>query len=327
MTGYYTQLKIVIKVVMSEETTVKEQLHLLATHLDACLQTLPEDAMRLFHGRGHCYEGLSFINIDWFSPVIWVVLYGDVEESFVSALAELLSGLSAKQPLIEAVSIQRRVKGRAQQDVVYGKIPESCVAKEDGMQIALNLSENQNIGFFLDAKPGRQWLAERAQDKRVLNLFAYTCSFSVAALQAGAKSVVNIDMAKGAIATGQRNHAINNLDSKRVRFLPHDIFRSTKKLQQYGPYDLVVMDPPSRQKGSFEAEKDYAKLIRKLQPMLADGAEILACLNAPYLDDQFLPNLFADNLPEYTLHHRLTQRDDFPEADLNCCLKMQVFKI
>ena len=311
---------------MTQETSVAEKIDFLSTHLQKPLSALPEDATRLFHGRGHCYEGLSFINIDWFAPVIWVVLYGDVEDALVEALAQMLSELAKQQPAIEAVSIQRRVKGRAQQDVVFGKMPEHCVAKEDGMVIALNLSENQNIGFFLDAKPGRQWLAERAKGKRVLNLFAYTCSFSVAALKAGADNVLNIDMAKGALATGQRNHALNDLDRSRASFLPHDIFRSTKKLQKYGPYDLVIMDPPSRQKGSFEAEKDYAKLIRKLAPMLAPGAEILACLNAPYLGEQFVPDLFAENLPEYSLQYRLPQREDFPEADLQCCLKMQVFK-
>ncbi len=310
-----------------ECSTLVQQLQ---QHLDRQLAALPEEASRLFHGRGHCYDGLSFINIDWFRPVVWVVLYGDVEDAFVADLAAMLSSLAASAAGvaagIQAVSIQRRVKGRAQQDLVFGTLPERCYAQEDGFRIELNLSHNQNIGFFLDAKPGRQWLAQRARGKRVLNLFSYTCSFSVAALKAGAESVVNIDMARGALATGQRNHQLNGLDIQRAHFLPHDIFRSMSKLQKYGPYDLVVMDPPSRQKGSFEAEKDYGKLIRKMQPMLADGAEILACLNAPYLGESFLPERFAKNLPDCVLVERLAQRDDFPEADLNCCLKMQVFK-
>ncbi|NRB42481.1 MAG: class I SAM-dependent methyltransferase, partial [Pseudomonadales bacterium] len=208
-------------------TSVTEKLQQLQAHLQNQFNVLPTDASRLFHGRGHCYDDLKFINIDWFEPVIWVVLYGDVDDEFVTALAALLSSMAAEQDKIKAVSIQRRVKGKAQQDVVYGQMPEKCIAVEDGFKMVLNLSENQNIGFFLDARPGRQWLAEKAAGKRVLNLFSYTCSFSIAALKAGADSVVNIDMAKGALATGQRNHALNDLDIKRASFLPHDIFRST----------------------------------------------------------------------------------------------------
>ena len=211
--------------------------------------------------------------------------------------------------------------------MIYGEIPAVCYALEDGLRYGLNFSHNQNIGFFLDAKPGRQWLRQQAEGKRVLNLFAYTCSFSVSARAGGAAAVVNIDMAGSALAMGQRNHALNQQSLVGLKFLPHEFFRSTKKLASLGPYDVVIIDPPSRQKGSFEADKDYARVLRKLAPMLAPNATILACLNAPYLDDDFLPQLFANNLPEYQLQQRLAQRSDFPEADLSKCLKMQVFTV
>lgn len=298
----------------------------LINELDQAFNCLAEDASRLFHGRGQCFDTLNFVNVDWFSPVVWVVLYGDVSEEVVLRLASYLKSIAINNSLIETVLIQRRVSGKAQQDVVYGQLPNRCFAKESGMKFELNFSRNQNIGFFLDAQPGRQWLQERAAGKRVLNLFSYTCSFSVAAMEGGASHVVNIDMAKGALATGQKNHSFNNVDLTKVSFLPHDIFRSMRKLEQYGPYDLVVIDPPSRQKGSFEAEKDYGRLLSKLRPMLAEGAEILACLNAPYYDEKFLPEAFAANLDEFKQVERLAQRADFPEQDLGRCLKMQVFK-
>lgn len=300
-------------------------LEILRQELATRINTLPDDATRLFHGRGHCYPGLEFINIDWFNPVIWVVLYGDVAEDTVAAVSNLLIEMAEGRAGIAAIALQRRIAGRAQQDIIYGCLPEKTYAWESGMRYELNLSENQNIGFFLDAQPARQWVREHAAGKRVLNLFAYTCSFSVAAMQGGAAGVVNIDMAKSAIATGQRNHALNGLDISRVKFLPHDIFRSTRKLQDLGPYDLVIVDPPSRQKGSFEAEKDYGRLLKKLEPMLAENAMVIACLNAPYLSEDFLLDSFVQSLPAYSLQERLPQRPDFPEKDRNCALKMQVF--
>lgn len=293
--------------------------------LEESFQRGGDDACRLFHGRGHCYPGLEFINVDWFKPVVWVVIYGEPDAALVAALQQAVCAFARQHAQIEAVAWQQRVRGRAGQQVIYGHLPETCYAEEAGARYYLNLAENQNIGFFLDAEPGRQWLRHHAQGKRVLNLFAYTCSFSVAALQGGAAHVVNIDMAKSVIATGQRNHALNQLDQQSVSFLPHDIFRSTRKLEQLGPYDLVVIDPPSRQKGSFSADKDYARLVCKLKPMLAEDALILACLNAPYLAEHFLPDVFAAELPQAQFVERLPQRLDFPEKDLDCCLKMQVF--
>lgn len=288
---------------------------------------LPPDNARLFHGRGHCYPQLEFINIDWFAPVVWVVIYGEQPAHLLQQLSIQLAEWAAVHPAVHCVAIQQRVKGKATQYVCYGEMPESCYAQENGMRFLLNFTENQNIGFFPDAQPARHWVYEQAKGKRVLNLFAYTCSFSVAALKGGAQSVLNMDMAKSVLAVGQRNHALNACDGTNVQFMPHDVFRSTRKLEDNGPYDLIILDPPSRQKGSFEAEKDYPKLISKLKPMLADNAQILACLNAPYLPEDFLPSAFAQHLPQYSLQQRLPQRADFPEKDENCCLKMQVFAV
>ena len=86
----------------------------------------------------------------------------------------------------------------------------------------------------------------------VLNLFAYTCAFSVVALQAGARLVVNVDMGQGTMATGQQNHQINGITAG-ASFLVHDIFKAWGKINRSGPYGLVIVDPPSYQKGSFIA--------------------------------------------------------------------------
>ena len=288
-------------------------------------QQLPEDHLRLFHGRGHCYPDLEFINIDWFKPLAWVVIYGQQSDDFLQQLNALLRRWAENNSDIACVAIQQRLKTGVVQTICYGQMPEESYAAEDGLRFHLKFSDNQNIGFFADAKPARQWVTQQAANKRVLNLFAYTCSFSVAAIKGGAQSVLNMDMAKSAIVTGQRNHALNDFEPSKANFLAHDIFRSTRKLESRGPYDLIILDPPSRQKGSFEAEKDYPRLLKRLAPMLAESAQILACLNAPYLGENFLAEIFAEHLPHYTMQQRLAQREDFPERDSNRCLKMLVF--
>ena len=110
---------------------------------------------------------------------------------------------------------------------------------------------------------------------KVLNLFAYTCAFSVVALQAGARQVVNLDMSHGALAIGQHNHQLNGITAG-ASFLGHDLFTSWGKVNRGGPYDLVISDPPSFQKGSFVATKDYARLMRRLPELLAPGGHAAA---------------------------------------------------
>ncbi len=149
--------------------------------------------------------------------------------------------------------------------------------------------------------PGRAWLRERAAGKRVLNLFSFTCAFSVAALAGGAERVVNIDLSRPALALGQANQAANGFGAADVHYLPHNVFRSWKKLHSLGRYDLIVADPPSAQKGSFQVERDYAKVLRRLPKLLAPEAELLICLNAPWLEREWLQALVADNLPGATL--------------------------
>jgi len=292
-----------------------------------------DESQRIFHGRGHCFEGLHFINVDWFKPVIWVVVYGEQDASVLENIQQALVSAAEASPHIQTIAFQQRLRGKSEQAIWYGELAETVYAQELGAKFELELSANQNIGFFLDAKPARQWLRQQAKGKRVLNMFSYTCAFSVIALQdsvadeaEGAAHVVNIDMAKGPIAQGQRNHALNDIALDRVSYLPHDVFRSMRNLEKRGPYDIVVIDPPSKQRKSFEADKDYLKLLKKLSPLLSENATVVALLNAPFLDEQFLPAAFAEALPELQYLERLPQRPDFPEQDLNRCLKMQLFQ-
>jgi 23S rRNA (cytosine1962-C5)-methyltransferase len=204
-------------------------------------------------------------------------------------------------------------------------VPEPHVVSEAGARYRVQVLQGQNHGLFLDMAEGRRWVREHARDARVLNLFAYTCAFSVAALQGGAAEVINLDMASGAMAAGRDNHALNFAGTPqhgRARYLVHDLFSSWGKVTRLGPYDLVIADPPSFQKGSFVASKDWPRLLRRLPELLAPGGHALLCLNAPEIPEQWLREQMATEAPMLLVAQRLANPAAFADVSPDRALKV-----
>jgi 23S rRNA (cytosine1962-C5)-methyltransferase len=288
---------------------------------------MPTDAQRLFHGRGGLHPGNEAWTLDAYPPVWLVTKFGEATPEEQAALTRALQArqnqVAPDQPL-NAV-LQTRHEGRSETTVLSGSVPESHVVAEDGARYRVNLLRGQNHGLFLDMAEGRRWVRAHAQGHKVLNLFAYTCAFSVAALQGGAKEVINLDMAQGALTTGQQNHQLNGLAGG-ARFLAHDLFSTWGKVTRMGPYGLVIMDPPSYQKGSFVANKDYARLIRRLPDLLRPGGHALLCLNAPEIPEGFLRDLLAAEAPELVIEQRLTNPAVFADVSPDRALKVLVVR-
>lgn len=271
------------------------------------------EARRLFHGRGHSFEGYSDLTIDAYPPLIMVILYRERPQPWLEDLTALLRSELPQEP--EAILLQERFLPGAPSRLLHGTLPVELDAFEEDLRFRLRLGDAQNVGFFPDMAVGRTLVRQLGRNKRVLNLFAYTCGFSLAALAGGAAHVVNLDMNRGALELGKRNHRINGFDPRRAHFLPLELFRSFGKLRKLGPFDLVICDPPASQGESFTAERHWPKLIRRLPELLAPGGEILACLNGPHLPPDFLTLLFSEILPEARKLASRVPGPDFPEAE------------
>ncbi len=271
----------------------------------------PEQCRRLFHGRGHAYPGYEHLNIDWLPPVALITLYREVERGWLESLAD---ELMAQMPGCRSLQVQYRCRPRAPFELLRGEAVDELVVEEGGLKYALSLGANQNTGLFLDMRNGRDWVREHAEGRRVLNLFAYTCAFSVAAVAGGAASVLNVDISKAALARGRDNHRLNDHDLGRVRFEGVDIFKSFSRIRKRGPFDLLICDPPSLQKGSVDVVRDYKKIIRRVPEFMAPGAELLLCLNSPDLDEEFLLETVAAECADCRYIERIANPEVFREA-------------
>jgi 23S rRNA (cytosine1962-C5)-methyltransferase len=292
---------------------------------------LPTDAQRVFHGRGGRYPGCEHWTLDAFPPVWVLTSFQPVADAELACFGEALAArwalLAPGQPLNWV--FQLRHEGHSDTRLMAGSVPQPHIVSEDGARYGVHVAKGQNHGLFLDMAEGRRWVRAHVAAHpglKVLNLFAYTCAFSVVAKQAGAGLVANIDMSDGALAIGKRNHALNGV-GEGAGFWPHDIFSSWGKITKVGPWDLIIVDPPSFQKGSFVATKDYARLMRRLPDLLAPGGHVLLCLNAPELPLAFLRDQMRELAPQLHLVQQVANPVVFADASPDRALKVLVYAL
>ena len=293
------------------------------THLEENSKELTNEFKRLFHGRGGLYDEWKNVTIDSIDEILSVAFYSEVEleNGFLEMLKEFILNTRHK-----TIVLQRRYLKGHPSEVLVGELDDNLFVVENGMKIKLNLLSNRNSGYFPDMKIGREFVRENSKDKSVLNLFSYTCTFSIAASLGGATKVSNIDMSKGALSTGRANHHLNDLEMRGISFHPYNILKSFSRIKKKGPYDLIIIDPPTFQKGSFEATKDYRKLIMKLPQIASEDCTLLACLNSPDLDVEFIKELIKELAPSFKFVKRLENVKEFASLEEDRSLKNLVFK-
>ncbi|MFW3425745.1 class I SAM-dependent methyltransferase [Aliarcobacter butzleri] len=277
---------------------------------------------RVFHGRGNFYEDFNYLTVDSLNEILFATFFEESsdENEIINALKDIANAYNYKTFIV-----QKKYKKYELNEAIIGEIPPFYIVVENGLKYKINFF-NKNIGIFLDMKIGREYISSISKDKNVLNLFSYTCAFSVVAINAKAKQVVNVDMAKGALTTGRENHHINNLDTKKVKFMPYDILKSWNRIKKEGPYDIIIIDPPSFQKGSFAATKDYEKIIKKLPELASENCIVLSCLNAPELDSDFIKQKFEEFAPTFKFEKRLENLKEFITNNEEKSLKNLIFK-
>ncbi len=198
-------------------------------------------------------------------------------------------------------------------------IPLETVVREAGVRYALDFEAGYSHGLFLDQRANRA-LIRRAAPKRLLNTFAYTCSFSVVAALGGAETV-SVDLSKRSIERGRANFALNGLDpGAGHRFLADDVLDVIPRLARRGEkFDAIILDPPTFSRGNkgrrWQVEQHFEGLLAATLDIAAPGARILLSTNCAKLNPQAL-----ERMARYCLKvartggslHREPSLPDFP---------------
>jgi 23S rRNA (cytosine1962-C5)-methyltransferase len=246
--------------------------------------------------------------VDGELPGIAVDLFGDVAVlSLYSEFAEdderaVVGALAAAHPL-RAIYLKRRPKEarrRANEDALrvapptpaFGPPVPSLEVLEQGARFEIRPGNGLSVGLYLDARDVRARVRDIARGRRVLNTFAYTCGFGVAARLGGAERVVNLDVSRKVLDWGQANYRLNHLDAERVDFVSGDAFDWLARFQRKGnEFDLVILDPPGFSTAGqrrFSASKDYHRLIAAAAEVEPRGGLMVVMCNVESMAEEVL---------------------------------------
>ena len=157
------------------------------------------------------------------------------------------------------------------------------LGSEEGLNYLIRSTDGLSSGLFADMREGRARVRAWAEGKTVLNTFAYTCGFGVAAMAGGAARVLNLDLSRSVLAWGQENYRLNGFEPDGRDFVFGDVFDWLARFARRGEaFDLVILDPPSfstTKTTRFSAAKDTAQLAELAARVVSPGGQLLACSN------------------------------------------------
>jgi len=221
--------------------------------------------------------------VDWWDGRVSISTYLELEREHQPDWLEAMVAEVASRLAIEANAIfvkQRRKQKGADQ---YGKVGEAgdrFVVSEGPCKLWINLSDYLDTGLFLDHRTTRTIVADAARGKRMLNLFAYTGSFSVHAAMAGALETTSVDLSNTYCSWTRDNLDLNELPEAKNRVVQGDVFEFLERQRSAGErYDTIVVDPPifsnsKRMTSSFDVQRDHRDLLHAAQTVCRVGAEV-----------------------------------------------------
>lgn len=245
-----------------------------------------ESAFRLFNG---FTEGCPNLVIDIYGSTLVVHNYADDPTQYEEIINEVKSYIQSALIWLHAGILKTR-NGTTQEDkrgkLLFGTAIDRKI-KEHGVWYAIDLTLNRDSSLYLDTRNLRKWIIENLKDKSVLNTFAYTGSFGVAALAGRASRVVQIDLNREFLNIAKTSYTLNGFPIQKGDFISRDFFEQVGNMKRENKrFDCVIIDPPfysTTSKGKVDQMHDSARLINKVRPLINDGGILIAINNALYV--------------------------------------------
>jgi len=239
--------------------------------------------------------------------------HDDSSEPFLEEVTSILCSLFGVNS--ENIYWKKRIKReRLEQYEKLDKEEDFFEVFEYGVRFWINLKDYLDTGLFLDHRETRQLVAAQASGKRLLNLFAYTCSFSIHAAMQGASFTTSVDMSNSYTRWGIENFVLNNLSLENNEVIRADVLQFLENPKSE-LYDVIVIDPPtiSRSKkmvGMFDVQKDHLALITNAKKWLAPGGTLFFSTNSRQfkLDESIQAKEITNKTIPFDFHNKKIHR-------------------
>lgn len=171
------------------------------------------------------------------------------------------------------VKSRRNIKSRDHQYTKVESSKKEIIVNEDGLKFKINLSDYLDTGLFLDHRKTRKLVKSQSKGKSILNLFAYTGSFSVYAAAGEAESIMTLDLSKTYLDWAKENMLLNGFeDDQKYHFVLGDVMVNLDLLKPHS-FDIIILDPPSfsnskRMQSSFDVQRDHWWMINRCIKLL-----------------------------------------------------------
>lgn len=175
--------------------------------------------------------------------------------------------------------LRQRKVGREGQYQKTGECKHEFVVQENNLKFIINLSDYLDTGLFLDHRLTRKMVMEQSNEKRILNLFAYTGSFSVYAAAGNATQVTTVDLSNTYINWAKRNMQANGFETdNKYEFIVADALQYLEAIEPES-FDIIILDPPTfsnskKMAGILDVQRDHVRLIRNCLRGLSPGGTI-----------------------------------------------------
>lgn len=247
------------------------------------------NAIRLINAEG---DGLPGLIVDAYADLLVMqVANPGIERLKEEIAAHLINEFKPRALYEKSTSFMRRKEGLDEvRALLYGDSNPEVEVLEKGLRYSVDVLEGQKTGLFLDQREMRSLVRELASNRRVLNCFAYTGGFSVAALAGGASHVDSVEMSAKCQPRLDKNLALNNLSNH--RFICEDVFDFLKTSPL--DYDLIILDPPAFVKKRSDIDKAfraYKELNRHVLAKMPPNSLLLTCSCSYHVDEPLFQNI------------------------------------
>ena len=248
------------------------------------------NAVRLVNAEG---DGVPGLIVDAYNDVLVVQLSHPTLERFKGVIVEELGKLGARTIYEKSTSFLRKKEGLGEsRGLLWGEPCDVVEVLENGLRYRVNFVEGQKTGLFLDQREMRSLVRGLSAGRRVLNCFAYTGGFSVAALAGGAAHVDSVEISKKCEELVAANLELNGLDAAKHRFLAEDAiaFLARESLS----YDLVILDPPAFVKKREDIDiafRAYKEMNRVAIQKMPAGSLLVTCSCSYHVSEELFQNI------------------------------------